>query len=259
MKKVVCIIGAVCLFTGVTFGAEANFTNAAGGNLWKTAGNWSTGSVPGDYAVISKPGVDCIIDSSTAAVAGNVWIGYSLFGGNGQLAMTGGTLDTGRIQLGIDSVGTFTLSGGDVTCTGVFSVGSYDYVNSGNGTLEMTGGTITTLAMDIPNIGSPATGAVKLYGGTITITGTSGLSFMMQYNSSSTGSMDIRGTGVFKWAGDHIAELDWYKGLGRIYTSEAGKALDISYDGTVTTMQVIPEPTTMVLLGLGGLLFTRKK
>ena len=59
--------------------------------------------------------------------------------------------------------------------------------------------------------------------------------------------------------GNRVGQANDYFALGKI-ASDLG-AIEAVYtaDGDFTTITAIPEPATMMLLGLGGLLIRRKK
>ena len=62
-------------------------------------------------------------------------------------------------------------------------------------------------------------------------------------------------------AGDEEADIDAYIAAGLITGYDGAGTVEVSYDAgcDLTTVTAIPEPATMVLLGLGGLLSLRRR
>ena len=111
--------GSTSTFAGCfdTATSVATFTNGAGGNLWTTPGNWSTGVVPGsgDIAVIPFG------TSATIAVGSNLDIAQLTLGGtlnlDGRLELTGDSAVSGSGTLFVNSGGLLTI-GAELTVDG---------------------------------------------------------------------------------------------------------------------------------------------
>ncbi len=176
-------------------------------------------------------------------------------GTNGVLNMTGGTLTINNggqnnwyntFGIGDAGTGVMNMSGGTV----VANAGTKIPARSGNGTLNMSGGLFLpgTLSM----LGS---GLVNLSGGTM----------LLDYADVSGGLVDITDDGLLmtsQWTGgvgegqvdDAIANerIVAYGGTGIVMKTP-------NSDGTVSYTARVPEPTTVTLLGLGGLLLSLRR
>jgi hypothetical protein len=186
------------------FGADKDWNNGGGDRLWRNGSNWSGGipttadkaAVRGNYSANGP-----IIDSSTTAVANLVVIG-DWSSASDKVEMTGGTLSTtGWIILGYgaSNEGTFIVSGGTTTCNSHMDLGF-----KGAGHMTMTGGTVTvsgTFGISLDNDGlGTSSGDLQLDGGTITCG-----SFIMK----SGGTLDITG-GTLIVNGDVRSTINGY-------------------------------------------------
>jgi hypothetical protein len=177
--------------------------------------------------------------------------------------MTGGSLDYYSTRIGFLSTGLFTLNDGSVNATDATYIGG-DAARAGDGFLQINGGTLSTLNLFI-GLGNAGNnyGTVEINGGMLEILGDDPTkNNYLQFGL--LGKMEINGTGTLKWMGDRVGVIDYMASDdfdNRIYTSEAGKWIEAVYyeDGDYTLATVVPEPSTMVILGLGGLFVTHRR
>ena len=217
---------------------------------WTLPGNWNTGAVPGtaDLANINRtPGP--LLDSASISV-GNIKVG------GGTLTVSGATLNTTSswLILGYDAgtTGDMTFNSGTINTAGTMYVGF-----SGNGNLTMNDGTMNVngARFGIGYNSSASVGHVYLNGGVITAA-----DFSMAKNAGATATMDIK-AGKLVLSGDKTGTLETYIGNGWI--TGYGSAANVRYDYNETTpgkttLWAVPEPATLLLLGLGSMLLRKK-
>ena len=196
----------------------------------------------------------------------NVLNTYTTFGDTctSIVHMSGGTFNTDRITFGqaATSVSTLHMTGGIITIAR---------------TDETPADTSGSLRMGLGNTnlyvgGTAVINMEKLYineGGLLTlsdnaaihITGTTDASPTFNFTEDAIagmlGKIAFNG-GSFAVTGDYESLLDSAIGSGNIYTSVAGMSVDAQYAEGFTSLQLIPEPCTLLLLGLGGLALRRK-
>ena len=173
--------------------------------------------------------------------------------GWGQVTQSGGTINVsgdsgGRVRIGgAGGTGTYIMSGGTLYSNDDIIVAD----GSGStGLLDMTGGYIRADG-DFKVGSGDATGSaiVNLHGGTISA---GNLSF-----DEDCGSMDIT-YGTLLLDSDEAAEVQGLVDGGYITAFGGSGSVVVNYSD-VTTVTAIPEPVTIALLGLGGLLIRRRR
>ena len=227
----------------------------------------------------SSGAVDAINIVGGNAAVGQLRVGSSNTTSAGipaALAMYSGTLaigdsfsslhNSGFMSVGSDSATPSLTSGGrnglfymyDGAVTALYGQGAIT-IGNGNSTfgtcfgkMYMTGGTVDALTFRIGRY-TGVTGEVYLSGGTITTN-----VFEMGLG---TKLLDITGSGKLVLNGNQTALIDGYIDNGWIKSN--GVAWDdyshVYYDGSKTTLTLIPEPATICLLGIGALSLIRRR
>jgi hypothetical protein len=191
---------------------------------------------------------------------------YTTIGGNGVAIMTmsGGTLTADRITFGQTTAGTtVNMTGGTINITqkptSTTSTSGSLRMGAGNPNLYISGTAVINADKFYINEG----GLITMNGGAIYVNGTIDsnptFNFTEAEISSMLGKVEFN-SGLFQITGNYASLFDAAIASGNIYTTVAGKSVDAQYaDGYTTLTLVVPEPVTLVVLGLGGLLFARRK
>ena len=241
---------SVLAFAGMCNAASVSWNNGGADQLWSTATNWDSG-VPTslDTAQFTTGGLGAadaaIIQTGISADAYNVHLGQN---GHGRIDMSGGTLtvaDYFKTSITSGEAGFLYLSDGTISVGAQFSLGE-----SGDGKIWMTGGAIDiTDELELSrNYGS---GYIWLDGGTITA------DTLIKNTASTLGTalidIDSDGDGVYGTLilrGDERANP--LLSDGTVVVNGGAGTLSVVFDGTNTI--VIPEPATLGLAGLAGVL-----
>jgi len=127
-----------------------------------------------------------------------------------------------------------------------------NYWGTSNGSFDIYGGTAS-----IGNLAMDAGGTTTLYGGTL-------ITNAVTIASATQGLFDFRG-GEWRIGGTDLGALGYWVNSGIVKVN--GQTIDIS-DGTLSvdaqtnpgylTVTLIPEPATLLMLGLGGLLLKKR-
>ena len=209
MKKLAVLL-AMAWVAGSGYAVTANWAGGTGD--WATAGNWSTGSVPGsgDDARVDTGTANIITDIGTVAqlrlngsgttpvvnIGNNATFG-KLFvswdpSRSGTIYQTAGTVDVdgadNEMIIGRYGTGTYTLSGGSMT-----------HSSSTRDTYVGLGGTA-----------GPATGSFNQTGGTFTKAGTVQKNIYVGHFYGAEGTLNLSGGSFVHAVGDELA-------LGRDY------------------------------------------
>jgi len=243
MKKMICLVAVLCIVGSVS--AYDGWIAGGGVSDWGLGSNWSRSFAPahlGESTGWSAPtptsDVDITIDQ--APVFGGL-VGerdYATLGG----PFYARTMMRGDIDYNIDIRIPATSIGIEIRDEWWMRAGVFEK----NTTLHMDGSSLTlspTATLRVGGGGAAATALINLDGGVIDVQGTLDL--------RSNGIIDIT-AGTLIVAGSYApnANIIGYGGAGTVSYVEGGG---------VTTITAVPEPVTMMLLGLGGLSLIRRK
>jgi len=254
----------MCVVLLVNFAGSAFaglWDGGAGTSNWNDALNWDSDTVPtaGEGAIIGASSLgtqEPTIGTGVAAVGSSVLLGDP-FGiepnpsGPFTLTVSGsGSLTVGGdMQVGLGGSSAIL----DVSGTASITVGASLIVgNSTAGTVNQTGGTVTSTNPIYLPIGGSDPALYNLYGG---------LLIAPAISIGGPGILDITG-GTMLLAGDHVGTMDFFIGLGRLTAYGGAGTIVRDFNVTnpgVTTVTAIPEPATLALLSLGGMLLRKKR
>jgi hypothetical protein len=279
MRKKLAALIVLFVVTGITasaFAADLQWFGGAHDRDWFNTANWGPagGPIPtsADKAklnfvwanpgpIVSAPGAianEIFISedmdlgtmgeqSLTVATGGiltangQVLLGYNgadartgFTGNQGRLVMDGGTANlVSHLFVGFTGTGNLQVDAGTLNVAGMFGLGW----NGGQGNVNISGGLLHTEAWNFTN------NALTTY----------------TFNFS-----ELRtGLGDGEWVQNHFwkNEIQALVNAGKITTSVAGAHVQVDWDPVLeqTHVYAIPEPVSIVLLGLGALCLRRKQ
>ena len=174
---------------------------------------------------VDEPG-SLVVGNGGHLTTGNTWsaIGYNV--ATGKLTVqAGGTVDFGQhLWVGFNpgSAGKVDINGGTVSVGQMLGLGW----NGGLGFVNVNDGGVLDLA--------------QLHGDGI--------------SSIKNGSiLEITGTGKVVLPGDYTSVINQYVSNGTIYGNGVLGNINIDVAGGITTVTAVPEPSTLLLLGLGAM------
>jgi hypothetical protein len=258
----------VCVLA-IAFSSAANaalytwWYPSSGGN-WEDSTKWDPAGVPsasGDQANIFD-GV-CYLNSAKTITVAIIGFGTTH---QARLVVNPGasfTTDLSEVIVGIvagpSSANLDVEAGGTATLASLRvageAVGSTDFVTiKGDVTVTSFGTYIGTRWDNTPR----GTGIVDIYGdGSLTVDGMGAMGNRIDIYAGSSVNLH-GGNSVLRLLGDRTAELQNWIDLGRVTGRSYALYSDPAAGGDGYTYAV-PEPATLVLLGIGGLLLRRKR
>jgi len=256
--SIVCVV-AVLLMASV---ASADTYRFMGNGNWEDS-QWQN----------QTQGLNNVAPPSSADVARMNW-------GNGTCTLST-TTEVLQLMTGVDEPGNLIVANGGHLTTGAkwSAVGNNGAV-TGTLTVE-TGGTVDFGQHLWVGNKAGATGIVDIDGGIVKVGQMLGLGWgggigyvnvndggvldLFQLHGDGASSMkngsilDITGTGEVLLPGNYTGVINAYVANGSIYGNGILGNIAIDVTDNVTTVTAIPEPATMLLLGLGGLLIRKRR
>lgn len=270
-KIVISCLLVLSLVSGVYGGAV--FDNDSGDFMWSNPANWDEDTLPTATAVIgvahcvldtpvSLTGIDTRVDTelqvnsggSLTMLAGHIHPGYNA---NGLVVINdGGSVKTVTTTIGVQGGVSGELR---VEAGGTMTTIAHTFLGSsfgGSGKVQMNGGLYDCGGQFRVGWGAPA-GQVNVDGGQIQIAGTPSAGYYLLIGPGS--NVDIEGGTILVEGFDYTGFVGLY-GDGRLTAYDGAGTVKCNYDGTNTLIWAeIPEPATMLLLGVGGLFTLRRK
>lgn len=259
-----------------SYASAVNTNWKAGTGNWSVVTNWTSGEPVSysDNAFIDNGGT---VQITSAEVCRYLYQGYTS-GTSGSIEMSGGSLSTYIEYIGFHGTGAFTQSDGVNTMSDYLYLGRY---SDATGIYAMSGGTLT-VNKDFYT-GYQGIGTFKVTGGDADITvvgnysvGTYG-TLISEIDAGGISLIDVAGAASFVYGTWNIVDLgnaplgtfNVIEADGGIGTYEFDVNLPNTTDwswgitdtaGTDTLwVQHVPEPCSLLLLGLGGFVLRRRR
>ncbi len=266
MKRVSVVFVVAVLLTASLASAASIWQRetADGPGNWNDPLNWDAGGVPTSLTNVVRTATNTEYLAEIQVTDAQTF-GMALRHGYNELAQAtvgplltienGGTLSQSGATPTRSYVGYWSNAQMIVEAGGVFTTDHRLYLGykpGATGTVDIAG-TVNVTSNKIL-IGDDGTGFLNvLDGGVLNVRNY----LSMTINSNSF--LDIQGTGKVSAAGNYLTDAEALIAGGRIKGDGVAGGVIATYADDVTTITVIPEPATMILLGLGGLLIRKRR
>jgi hypothetical protein len=256
MKRSILVLGFVMVMsiTSIVNALDIKWDGGGGNTLWSNPLNWV-----GD--VVPPAGYRVLIDSAAATVDYDI-----------------SSISITKMLIGSTSGATINFAAGSMTNPSYWIIGQGANVF---GTVNITGADVSLSTRDF-NLGAVSgTGYANISAGLLTVTGAgTGVGLSVSFDATSSGELNISGTGkvvakqltmngngliniadagILQLTGDVSSQVNSFITAGKIKAYDGTGVVNVSYDGANTIVSaVVPEPATMLLVGL-GILCIRKK
>lgn len=244
-------------FSRSVFGITVLWTGAIDSN-WSTPGNWNTNTVPDMYiyddAVVNTQTNMPIVESGQSINCDDLMLARNVSTppATAVMTMNGGTFQLGRhFKIGQDAgtSGTFDMNDGTVNIYDTLMI-----AQRGTGNFNMYGGVVNVdKLLPCESATKQGTGTLNLYDGIINA------NVLTFYSSSTTTPLVNITQGTLVLLGDQSSAIETAKTAGFLKAYNGNGTIQYSVAGGYTTVTAIPEPATILLLGLGGLMFGKRR
>ena len=251
MKKLMLVQCIVLSAIVGSIQAAAWWTDAGSDHLWSNSDNWRDDSsfkppVSSDSTFIRftdmvSGGIGPLVEDGIDAVARNL-----------------------SFEVGAGSLIEMTMTGGSLTLYEAGATNVYLRLGAGASTgkavLNMSGGVLTVRQQD--NGGGGLVRVGSGYGGEIHMSGDALIDAFDLAIDPTFGLVDLRDNATIILGGDRTSSIQTYMDVGTLRGYGTAENIRYDYDSLnpgKTTIWTVPEPSTLMLLGLGGLAFSVKR
>ncbi len=252
-RRVFSVVAAVLIMSMPVLATGYYASGVTG--LWNDAVTWGGTAYPvaGDTAYLNL-GSTVEVDGTAEAVTE---LHFASWSGNSNLVTlnivnSGSLTVSGWSYLGVAAgdVGEINVGAGStLTCGGAMNVGFNGdcTLNVNGGTVNANGGLYTSNPWQTAGTGS---GTINLNAGVVNV---------YDFAMSGTGLINIEAGEMRIYGLWWDATLQGLMTANQIVGYNGTQSVDISYDGDFTVLSAVPEPATMCLLALGGIMLRRKR